>query len=132
MGMAAFPMILIFLMPPPPGSEGFFERFGHGWVLEGLAKPVALWSPGPWSRGPWSRGLWSFGQGIHIPGICTLYWTVTLWDKGFTVSGVNPEDPESSKATVYSPYEPSQTRHDDLVFANGGGAAPHPTPPLSF
>ena len=32
--------------------------------MEGLAKPVALWSPGPWSRGLWSRGLWSSGPAV--------------------------------------------------------------------
>ena len=48
-------------MPPPPGSEKGLAKVGF---LEGLAKPVALWSPGPWSRGLWSSGpavLWSPG-----------------------------------------------------------------------
>ena len=47
-------------------GSGFFFLKGLAKVgfLEGLAKPVALWSPGPWSRGPWSRGLWSSGPAV--------------------------------------------------------------------
>ena len=55
----------------------FFGRFGQGWVLEGLAKPVVLWSPGPWSRGLWSSGpvvLWFSGP-------------VVLWSPGFWPRG---------------------------------------------
>ena len=57
---------------------GFFlGRFGQGWALEGLAKPVALWSPGPWSRGPWSLVLWSRG-----PLVSWSSGPAVLWSRG--------------------------------------------------
>ena len=95
---------------------------------------LVLWSRGPlvsWSSGPavlwvsWSSGpavLWSSGpvcatilaQSRSILKESTFRVFVLYigqsrcGDKGFTVSGVNPEDPKAHKATVYSPYEPSQ------------------------
>ena len=43
------------------GPVFFLKGLAKVGFLEGLAKPVALWFPGPWSHGPWSRGLWSPG-----------------------------------------------------------------------
>ena len=47
------------------GPGFFLKGLAKVGFLEGLAKPVALWSPGPWSRGPWSRGLWSSGPAMN-------------------------------------------------------------------
>ena len=50
----------------------FFRRFGQGWVLEGLAKPAVLWSPGPlvpWSLVPWSSGSLVSGPVISGPAV---------------------------------------------------------------
>ena len=49
-------------------------------------------------------------------------------DKGFTVSGVNPKDPKAQKLQYTPHMNPLRTRHNDVVFANGGGCAP-PQPP---
>ena len=135
--------------------------FGQGGFLEGLAKPVALWSPGPWSRGLWSSGpavLWSPGplvprsSGPVVRPVCatilaqsrsilreSTFRVFVLYigqsrcgDKGFTVSGVNPEDPKAQKLQYTPHMNPLRTRHNDAVFANGGGLRPPPNPPAVF
>ena len=55
-------------MPPPPGPRLFLLKgLAKVGFLEGLAKPVALWSRGPVVSGPTSRGplvSWSSGRAV--------------------------------------------------------------------
>ena len=145
-----------FLLRGPVGSGFFVERFGQGWVFGrfGQARgPVVSWSLVPWSAVPWSLVLWSRGPLVPWSSgpVCatilaqsrsilreSTFRVFVLYigqsrcgDKGFTVSGVNPEDPKAQKLQYTPHMNPLRTRHNDVVFANGGGCGP-PTPPLSF
>ena len=90
---------------------------------------------------PWPCGLLVLGPVVRGPVVSgplvreSTFRVFVLYigqsrcgDKGFTVSGVNPEDPKAQKLQYTPHMNPLRTRHDDLVFANGGGLRP-PQPP---
>ena len=99
---------------------------------------LVLWSRGPlvpWSSGPVCATILAQSRRILREStfrVFVLYIGQSrCGDKGFTVSGVNPEDPKAQKLQYTPQMNPLRTRHNDLVFANGGGCAP-PNPPAVF
>ena len=62
--------------------QGFLRRLGQGWVLEGLAKPAVLWSPGPlvpWSLVPWFSGSLVSGPVISGPAVLWFLDLLVPW-----------------------------------------------------
>ena len=74
------------------GPVFFLKGLAKVGFLEGLAKPVALWSPGPWSHGPWSRGL-----GPLVPRSFGL---LVLWSRGPLVTETSKPNPEASRPSA--------------------------------
>ena len=100
---------------------------------------LVLWSRGPlvpWSSGPVCATILAPSRSILREStfrVFVLYIGQSrCGDKGFTVSGVNPEDPKAQKLQYTPHMNPLRTRHNDVVFANGGGLRPPQPPPLSF
>ena len=99
---------------------------------------LVLWSRGPlvpWSSGPVRATILAQSRSILRESTLRVYVLYIgqsrCGDKGFTVSGVNPEDPKAQKLQYTPHMNPLRPVITTLCLQMGGGCAP-PNPPAVF